>query len=86
MISRQNLHIDLKTYIFLNAFKFFVRNISFGGCLSKYRRAFIVHMFRRPPEVFNWVSDNALWSEFGKAPILDHRNTLYAISVQMDFI
>ena len=26
-------------------------------------------MFRRPPEVFNWVNDNALISGFGKAPI-----------------
>ena len=50
MISRQNLHIDPKTYILL---KVFVRNVSLGGCLSKYRSAFIVYMFRWPPEVFN---------------------------------
>ena len=28
-----------------------------------------VYMFRWPPEVFNWVNDNALISGFGKVPI-----------------
>ena len=70
MISRQNLHIDSKTYIFLNTFKSIVRNVSFGGCLSEYRWAFIVYMFRRTPEVSNWVSDNVLISGFGKVPMV----------------
>ena len=60
MISLHNLHIDSKAYILSNAHKFVVRNVCFAGCLSKYRRAFIVYMFRRPPEVFSWLSDNAL--------------------------
>ena len=69
MISLQNLHVNSKTHIFLNTWKVFVRNVSFGGCLSKYRWTFIVYMFRRPPEVFNWVSDNALIAGFRKVPI-----------------
>ena len=53
-------------------------NVSFGGCLSKYRRTFIVYMFRRPPEVFDWVSDNALISGFGKAPMANILQTTFS--------
>ena len=49
--------------------KVFIPNVSFGGCLSKYRWAFIVCMFGRPPEVFILASDNGLISGSGKAPI-----------------
>ena len=37
--------------------------------MSKYRRAFIVYIFRRPPEVWSLVSDNASISGTGKASI-----------------
>ena len=73
--------------------KVFARNVSFGGCLRKYWQAFIVYMFRRPPEVLNLGSDNALISGFGKVPMdysfysfywldsleirLDHNSTYY---------
>ena len=70
MISLPNLQVDSKTCIFLNTFKVYARNVSFGGYLSKYQRAFTVYMFRRPLEVFNWVSDNALILGFGKAPMV----------------
>ena len=37
-------------------------NVSFGGYLSKNRDAFIVYMFRRAPEVWGQLGDNALSS------------------------
>ena len=76
MISLHNLHIDSKAYILSNAHKFVVRNVCFAGCLSKYRRAFIVYMFRRPPEVFSWLSDNAL--------VLRVRESAYEATVKME--
>ena len=45
----------------------FAQDVTLGGCLSKYRRAFIVYMFRRPPEVWSLLSDNASISGTGKA-------------------
>ena len=47
----------------------FAQDVTLGGCLSKYRQAFIVYMSRRPPEVWSLVSDNALISGTGKASI-----------------
>ena len=71
MTSIQNLHIDSKTYIFLNTFKSFHPKRIFCWMFEKYWRAFTVYMFRGPPAVFNLVSDNALISGFGKVPIVD---------------
>ena len=76
MISLQNLHIDSKAYILSNALKFVVRSVCFAGCLSKYRRALIVYMFRRPPEVFSWLSDNAL--------VFRVRENAYKTTVKME--
>ena len=54
--------------------KVFLQNVSFDACLSKYQWAFIVAIFRWPPEVIIWVSDIGLIdfssSGFGKAPIM----------------
>ena len=55
-----------KTYVFSNTFEGFRPKCTFRGCLSKYRRTFIVYMFRRPPEVWSLMSDNALISGTGK--------------------
>ena len=55
------------SYILL---KVFLRNASLGGYLSKYGRTYIAYIFLQSPEVFNWVSENALISGFGKAPIV----------------
>ena len=65
-ISLENLHIYSKTYVFSNTFEGFRPKCTFGGCWSKYRRTFIVYMFRRPPEVWSLMSDNALISGTGK--------------------
>ena len=65
-ISLENLHIYSKTYVFSNTIEGFRPKCTFRGCLSKYRRAFIVYMFRWPPEVWSLVSDNALISGTGK--------------------
>ena len=65
-ISLENLHIYSKTYVFSNTFEGFRPKCTFRGCLSKYRRTFIVYMFRRPPEVWSLMSDNALISGTGK--------------------
>ena len=65
-ISLENLHIYFKTYVFSNTFEGFRPKCTFRGCLSKYRRTFIVYMFRRPPEVWSLMSDNALISGTGK--------------------
>ena len=56
-----------KLIYFQNLLEFFAQDVTSGGCLSKYRRAFIVYMFRRPPEVWSLVSDNASISGTGKA-------------------
>ena len=50
----------------------FAPDVTLGGCLSKYRRAFIVYMFRRPPEVWSLVSKNASISGTGKASIQEN--------------
>ena len=68
-ISLENLHIYSKTYVFSNTFEGFRPKCTFRGCLSKYRRTFIVYMFRRPPEVWSLMSDNALISGTGKVGI-----------------
>ena len=68
-ISLENLHIYSKTYVFPSTIEGFRPKCAFRGCLSKYRRAFIVYMFRRPPEVWSLVSDNALISGTGKVGI-----------------
>ena len=68
-ISLENLHIYSKTYVFSNTFEGFRRKCTFRGCLNKYRRTFIVYMFRRPPEVWSLMSDNALISGTGKVGI-----------------
>ena len=53
--------------------KDFVRNVHLeDGCLSKYRRAFIVYMFLRPPEMWSLVSDNAFISGTSKVGIACH--------------
>ena len=65
-ISLENLHIHSKTYVFSNTFDGFRPKYTFRGCLSKYRRTFIVYMFRRPPEVWSLMSDNTLISGTGK--------------------
>ena len=65
-ISLENLHIYSKTYVFSNTFEGFRPKCTFRGCLSKYRRTFIVYMFRWPPEVWSLMSDNALISGTGK--------------------
>ena len=65
-ISLENLHIYCKTYVFSNTFEGFRPKCTFRGCSSKYRRTFIVYMFRRPPEVWSLMSDNALISGTGK--------------------
>ena len=52
---------------FQSLLEVFAQDVTSGGCLSKYRRAFIVYMFRRPPEVWSLVSDNASISGTGKA-------------------
>ena len=65
-ISLENLHIYSKTYVFSNTFEGFRPKCTFRGCLSKYRRTFIVYMFRRPPEVWSLMSDNALIWGTGK--------------------
>ena len=58
--------------------------------MSKYQRAFIVHMFRRPPEVWNLVSDNALISGTGKArignPIVEIRRSYDRLISTMGFL
>ena len=43
---------------------------------KQYRRAFIVYMFRRPPEVFSWLSDNAL--------VFRVRESAYEATVKME--
>ena len=68
-ISLENLHIYSKTYVFSNTFEGCRPKCTFRGCLSKYRRTFIVYMFRRPPEVWSLMSDNALISGTGKVGI-----------------
>ena len=65
-ISLENLNIYSKTYVFSNTFEGFRPKCTFRGCLSKYRRTFIVYMFWRPPEVWSLMSDNALISGTGK--------------------
>ena len=65
-ISLENLHIYSKTYVFSNTFEGFRPKCTFRGCFSKYWRTFIVYMFRRPPEVWSLMSDNALISGTGK--------------------
>ena len=65
-ISLENLHIYSKTYVFSNIFEGFRPKCTFRGCFNKYRRTFIVYMFRRPPEVWSLMSDNALISGTGK--------------------
>ena len=65
-ISLENLQIHSKTYVFSNTFDGFRPKYTFRGCLSKYRRTFIVYMFRRPPEVWSLMSDNTLISGTGK--------------------
>ena len=67
--SLENLHMYSKTYVFSNTFEGFRPKCTFRGCLSKYRRTFIVYMFRRPPEVWSLMSDNALISGTGKVGI-----------------
>ena len=67
MISLQNLHINSKAYILSSTLKFVVRNVCFGGCLNKYRR---------PPEVFSWLSDNAL--------VFRVRESAYEATVKME--
>ena len=69
-ISLENLHIYSKTYVFSNTFEGFRPKCTFRGCLSKYQQAFIVYMFRRPPEVWSLISDNALISGTGKVGIV----------------
>ena len=50
-----------------------LRSCNFFSWISNTdRQTFIVYVFRRPPEAFNWVSDNALISGFGKVPIYRH--------------
>ena len=68
-ISLENLHVYSKTYVFSNTFEGFRPKCTFRGCLSKYRRTFIVYMFRRPPEGWSLMSDNALISGTGKVGI-----------------
>ena len=65
-ISLEKLHIYSNTYVFSNTFEGFRPKCTFRGCFSKYRRTFIVYMFRRPPEVWSLMSDNALISGTGK--------------------
>ena len=69
-ISLENLHIYSKTYAFSNTFEGFRPKCTFRGCFSKYRRTFIVYMFRRPPEMWSLMSDNALISGTGKVGII----------------
>ena len=76
-ISLENLHIYSKTYVFSNTFEGFRPKCTFRGCLSKYRRTFIVYMFRRPPEVWSLMSDNALISGTGKVGMLLLRALLH---------
>ena len=68
-ISLENLYIYSKTYVFSNTFEGFRPKCTFRGCLRKYRRTFVVYMFRRPPEVWSLMSDNALISGTGKVGI-----------------
>ena len=70
-ISLENLHIYSKTYVLSNTFEGFRPTCTFRGCLSKFRRTFIVYMFRRPPEVWSLMSDNALISGTGKVGMRD---------------
>ena len=65
-ISLEKLHIYSKTYVFSNTFEGFRPKCTFRGCFSKYRRTFVVYMFRRPPEVWSLMSDNVLISGTGK--------------------
>ena len=70
-ISLENLHIYSKTYVFSNTFEGFRPKCTFRGCFNKYRRTFIVYMFRQPPEVWSLMSDNTLISGTGKVGIGD---------------
>ena len=54
---------------FDSVLKVFAQDVTLGRCLSKYRRAFIVYMFRRPSDVWSLVSNNASISGAGKARI-----------------
>ena len=56
-----------KLIYFQSLLEVFAQDVISGGCLSKYRRAFIVYMFRQPPEVWSLVSDSASISGTGKA-------------------
>ena len=58
-----------KLIYFQSLLEVFAQDVTLGGCLSKYRRAFIVYMFRRPPEVWSLASDNASISGTSKAPM-----------------
>ena len=69
-ISLESLHIYSKIYVLSNTIEGFHPKCAFRGCLSKYRLAFIVYMFRWPPEVWSLVSDNALISGTGKVEML----------------
>ena len=58
-----------KLIYFQSLLEVFAQDVTLGGCLSKYRRAFIVYIFRQPPEVWSLVSDNSSISGTGKASI-----------------
>ena len=84
----------LRIYAYIPKFMYFqillkhsVRNVHLRGSLSKLRRAFIVYMFRRPPEVWSSVSDNALIPGTGKVGIvnsLDPHELLPGVSYPAD--
>ena len=69
VLKKKHTHKFQNLYIFLSLLEVFAQDVTLGGCLSKYRWAFIVFMFRRPPEVWSLVSDNASISGTGKASI-----------------
>ena len=67
MNSLDNLHIDSEIYAFSNPVKCFCPKCMLWDFSGKYPRAFILYMFCWPPEVWSFVSENALISWTGKA-------------------